>query len=97
MKSLFGEEIPNDPEIKKHQSPIQKYRASVHYRDAENSREACKYCSFLLYKRAYSKGFYKCSLQKISSGPATDVKLKKVCDRFKPAFLNIIPGGAFNG
>jgi hypothetical protein len=54
------------------------------YRQSNDRYRRCKYCSHLRKIAAGSRNFYKCALIGITQSPATDIRLKSVCNRFSP-------------
>jgi len=72
------------PQIKpaiKFRSKYQKWQHEANYRKAENNK-CCKNCNNSVGFKYHNKNYYKCNIQGISHGAATDIRLSYVCDYY---------------
>ena len=81
--NLFGEmqELPEEKD--KHQSIYQIRKAVNKYGPAKNKVERCKNCVHCFVIEGNNANYYKCRLIGNSRGPATDIRLKDTCNKFK--------------
>ena len=81
--NLFGEmqELPEEKD--KHQSIYQIRKAVKKYGTAKNKVECCKNCINCFGIEGNTKNYYKCKLIGDSRGPATDIRLRDTCNKFK--------------
>jgi len=80
MKSLFGEEIPENP-------PRMFYGKFQHVKNLFGYRKGnlnkCRDCRHLATEGHHNRKFYKCMLMGTSRSPASDVRLSYGCNKFK--------------
>ena len=82
--NLFNELQPGPDPVKPKRSVIREFKSAVRFRIAESKDRSCKYCiNKITTCTGSNKYFYKCRFIGITSGPATDIRLKNVCDKFK--------------
>lgn len=78
MLDLFGNNTPLPSAIPHHGYKrifyVRRYRRSI------DKTQQCKTCTYLRKKEGYRKSYYKCFLVGSSSSPATDIRLRNVCD-----------------
>jgi hypothetical protein len=80
--NLFGEmqemELPKKPYPP---SVYQQFKINNHYRLGTKERR-CKLCEHSR-RKVLAKTYYKCVMMGCSSSPASDIRLKNVCDKFE--------------
>lgn len=77
--NLLGEEIDTDVEHKKHL----KINPMVRAQGKGPQEYKCKHCKFL-FRKTYSKTYFKCSFRGDTNGPGTDHKANwPTCGKFQ--------------
>jgi hypothetical protein len=81
---LFGgESVPTPYKRPGYQSSYQRFKERHNYRLSTDQNRSCKRCKNCRKKVMSGKGYFKCAHIGCSNGPATDVRLKNVCDLFE--------------
>ena len=80
--NLFGVEQEYPEDENKHLSKYQIFKKRNHYRDATDNKK-CKTCKSRRTYACHNKYYHKCRLLGDSNSQATDIRLKKVCDKWE--------------
>jgi len=82
---LFSGEVQDAPEDTDvgHESAYQAFKRRNNYRLAGDKAVCCKTCANLRGISFHDKNYYKCRLIGCSASPATDIRLRDVCDRWE--------------
>jgi len=89
--NLFGE-LVDYPVDQRNPSKYDRWKASVNYRASKGDKSIrCKNCVHLI-KKVYSKTYYKCELMGNTNGPASDIRVNCVCDKFRKEETPRSPG-----
>jgi len=78
MKDLFGNEIPNQPHVKK-PGQANGYAARP---GTGPAGETCKTCANAWRKTTYRHAYWKCGLTKCTCGYGSDIRLKSPACQF---------------
>ena len=78
---LFGEPITEE-DFAKPQTILAKWTRRTDYRWARGEDRQCKNCSHL-YVRRMGRRYFKCRELGLTSSPASDIRLHKVCNRWE--------------
>ncbi len=73
------EDIPQTKPVIKFKSKYLKWKYDADYKKAETGK-SCKNCRNCIGFKYHDKTYYKCNLQGISHGAATDIRLSYVCN-----------------
>ena len=90
IENLFGESVDLEQKQERktripYKSKYQKFKEANHYMTGSKKR-CCKLCDHCLSTgMRNTKSYYKCELIGDSRGPATDIRLRDVCDKFNPS------------
>ena len=82
MIGLFGDEVI-DTNLPSKLSKYQVFKIQHHYRYASEKFVCCGKCENHIRGEYHDKIYHKCDLLGCSHGPATDIRVSKVCDLFK--------------
>lgn len=81
---LFGGETMVVPELKP-RGPYQEMRLKMGYRNAaKDATQRCGSCKRLYVVGSRTRTYFKCKLLGVSNSKASDIRLKGVCNEWKP-------------
>lgn len=82
MKSLFGEEISENPPRETHGKFVD-WKRDHYYRKSDHlSRDRCAYCKYFRKINYHSKVYFKCGLMGMSRSEASDIRAGYICKSF---------------